>query len=86
VRVQAETEVKESVRKGAAKSLCRARECSAQCLLDGASLFPSHVTVYATEKIIVLLLVTVSLLIAETIQTTKYQVAHSFIQGIVRFV
>ena len=43
VRVKAETEVKETVGKGAAKSLCHAGECLAQCLLDWTSLLPSHV-------------------------------------------
>jgi len=43
LRVKAETEVKETVGKGVAKSLCHAGECSAQCPLDGTSLLPSRV-------------------------------------------
>ena len=43
LRVKAETEVKETVGKGAAKSLCHAGKCSAQCPLDGTSLLPSRV-------------------------------------------
>jgi len=43
LRVKAETEVKETVGKGAAKPLRRAGECSAQCPFDGTSLLPSHV-------------------------------------------
>jgi len=43
VKVKAETEVKETVRNGVAKSLCRARECLAQCLLDRTSFLSSRV-------------------------------------------
>jgi len=46
-RIQSESEggngSQGTVRKGAAKSSCRARECLAQCLLDGTSLLSSRV-------------------------------------------